>query len=310
MTASTRAGRPPSYSTVTWLFPSGPQVVEDLVLAHLAQALRQLVREHDGQRHQLFRLVAGVAEHQALVARAPRVHAHGDVGRLLVDGGDHAAGLVVEAVLGAGVADALDGVAHDRGQVRVGLGRDLAGDEGEAGGDHRLAGHPAVGVLGQDRVQDGVRDLVGDLVGVAFGHRLRSEEMPAVLSHPVSSGRRCSKVRPGEAIPRKARRVSPASAEGQSIMTDARYAGRIGDGSGPRMELVVHLAQPLARDVGVDLGGRDVGVAQHGLQRPQVRAPLEQMGGEGVAEHVRRQRRAARPPSPRGAARCPTAPCG
>jgi hypothetical protein len=171
--------------------PVRAEVVQDLVLAHLAQPARELVGEHDGQRHQLFRLVAGEAEHQALVARASRVHAHGDVRGLLVDGGDDAAGLVVEAVLRARVADALDGVAHDRGQVRVGLGRDLARDEGEAGGDHGLAGHPAVRVLGQDRVQDGVGDLVGDLVGVALRHRFRSEEVPAVLSHPVSSGRRC-----------------------------------------------------------------------------------------------------------------------
>ena len=114
ITASTRTGLSPSYSTVTWLLPSGPEVVEDLLLAHLGEAAGELVGEHDRQRHQLFGLVAGVAEHQALVARPARVHAHGDVGGLLVDGGDDRAGLVVEAVLGAGVAHALDGLAHDR----------------------------------------------------------------------------------------------------------------------------------------------------------------------------------------------------
>jgi len=91
--------------------------------------------------------------------------------------------LVVEAVLGAGVAHALDGLAHDPGQVGVGLARDLARDEGQAGGHHGLAGHAAVGVLSQERVQDGVRDLVGDLVGVALGDRFRSEEVTPVLSH-------------------------------------------------------------------------------------------------------------------------------
>ena len=52
----------------------------------------ELVREHDRRGHQFRRLVAGVAEHQALVAGAllggllafglARVHALRDVGRL------------------------------------------------------------------------------------------------------------------------------------------------------------------------------------------------------------------------------------
>ncbi len=163
--------------------PVRAQVVEDLFLPHLAQPLRELVREHDRQRHQLFGLVAGVPEHQALVPGPAGVDAHGDVRRLLVDGGDDRAGLVVEAVLGARVADALDRLADDAGQVRVGRGRDLAGDEREPGGDHGLAGHAAHRVLGQERVEDRVRDLVRDLVGVALGDRLRGEEMPAVLAH-------------------------------------------------------------------------------------------------------------------------------
>src|SRR5688572_22293975 len=60
--------------------PVRAEVVEDLFLPNLAQPARELVREHDGQRHQLFGLVAGVPEHQALVPRPAGVHAHGDVG--------------------------------------------------------------------------------------------------------------------------------------------------------------------------------------------------------------------------------------
>ena len=187
MTASMRAGRVPVVLDRDLALPVRAQVVEDLLLAHLAEPPRELVREHDRQRHQLFGLVAGEAEHQALVAGAAGVDAHGDVRRLLVDGGDDRAGLVVEAVLGARVADALDRLADDAGQVGVGRGRDLAGDEGQAGGDHRLAGHPAHGVLGEERVEDRVRDLVRDLVRVALGDRLRGEEMTAVLAHSKTS---------------------------------------------------------------------------------------------------------------------------
>ena len=39
-------------------------------------------------------------------------------------------------------------------------------------------------------------------------------------------------------------------------------------------------------DVGVDLGGGDIRMAQHGLDGSKVRAVLEQVGGEGVAQDV------------------------
>ena len=104
-----------------------PEIREHLGLAHLGEPLRELVREHDGERHQLLGLARRVAEHHPLVARAEQVervgvavlrleglvHALRDVRRLLVDRDDDAAGLVVEPVLGARVADLGDPVADD-----------------------------------------------------------------------------------------------------------------------------------------------------------------------------------------------------
>src|ERR671911_1535008 len=55
----------------------------------------------------------------------------------------------------------------------------------------------------------------------------------------------------------------------------------------PRMCLEVDLLQLLAREVGVELGGREVGVAEHLLDRAEVATARQQMGGEGVAEGVR-----------------------
>jgi hypothetical protein len=136
-----------------------------------------------GRRHQLGRLIAGVAEHQALVAGAGVevvvggvVHALGDVVALLVVGDEHRAALVVDAVLGVVVADALDGVARDLDVVDVGIRRDLAGENHQTGVAQRLGGHAAARVLLEDRVQDGVRDLVGHLVGVSFRDRFGREE--------------------------------------------------------------------------------------------------------------------------------------
>src|SRR6185295_5872729 len=60
--------------------------------------------------------------------------------------------------------------------------------------------------------------------------------------------------------------------------------------SGPRVEAIVDRPEPRFEHVCVDLCGREVGVAEHQLDRTQVRAALEQMRGERVAQHVRAER--------------------
>ena len=104
------------------------------------------MREHERQRHQLRRLVAGEAEHHALVARADaveriaagaarlerRVDALRDVGRLLVERHVDGAGVGVEAVLGARVADLAHDAAHDLRDVERRARGDLPGDQHEA----------------------------------------------------------------------------------------------------------------------------------------------------------------------------------
>ena len=155
----------------------GTQVRQGSVLSHLGKASRQLVGQGDGQGHELLRLPAGVAEHHALVARAARVHTHGDIRALLVDVGDHGAGVGVKAVFGAGVADAGHHLPHQLLKVHIAAGGDLAHDVDQAGGHAGLAGHPGVGVLGQDLVQDGVRDLVADLVGMPLGDGFGCKKM-------------------------------------------------------------------------------------------------------------------------------------
>ena len=55
------------------------------------------------------------------------------------------------------------------------------------------------------------------------------------------------------------------------------------------MMLRVQRLQPLARDVRVDLRGRDVRVAEQHLHHAQVGAVVDEMRGEGVAQDVRRE---------------------
>ena len=70
-----------------------------------------------------------------------------------------------------------DDAAHEALEIDVGLGRDFAGDDDQAGGGQRLAGDAAVGILVEAGVQDGVGNLVGDLVGMTFGDGLRRKKI-------------------------------------------------------------------------------------------------------------------------------------
>src|ERR1700739_4207693 len=59
--------------------------------------------------------------------------------------------------------------------------------------------------------------------------------------------------------------------------------------SATRMVLGVQLLQPLACYVGVDLGGGQIAVTEQHLHHAQVGAVVEQMGGKGVPQSVRRE---------------------
>ena len=163
-------------------------------LAHLGLAGDQPVGVGDRGRHQDVGLAGRVAEHQPLVTGAllvlgGLVDAHGDVARLLADGGQHRAGLPVEAHVRAGVADLPDRLAHELVVVDRGVARDLAGEHHHAGLDQGLAGHAGPAILGQVGIQNGVRNLVGDLVRVPLRDRLGGEE--EAVRHGGGSSPRC-----------------------------------------------------------------------------------------------------------------------
>ena len=155
-------------------FAIGPEVRKSAISADFAQAVGQLVRQRNRGRHVVGILVGGIAEHHALVAGAAGVHAHGDVARLLVDAGDDRAGVGVETVEGVVVADGGDHAAHQRLEIDISFGGDFAGNDDQAGGRERLAGHPAVRIFLDAGIEDGVGNLVGNLVRVTFGHAIRT----------------------------------------------------------------------------------------------------------------------------------------
>ncbi len=175
----------------------GTEIADKAVLAYLSEALGELVGEGDGKRHKLLGLIAGVAKHHALVARSVLklvlfavlvferlVNAHGDVAGLLVDIGDDAAGVAVEAVLCAVVADVADDLARDLRDVNIAAGADLAHDVDKAGGNGGLAGNAPLRILLHDGVEHGVGDLVANFIGMPLGNGLGSKEISTHFLYP------------------------------------------------------------------------------------------------------------------------------
>ncbi len=110
---------------------------------------------------------------------------------------------------------------------------------------------PAAFADSESRLRAGA-DIARDLPGTSDCSHIRTRLAPALLRRP------------------------PLWSQGQGQVIRRVL------GSTPRVVAAVHAAQTVGHHVGVDLGRRDVGMAQHGLDRPEVRARLEQVGGEGV----------------------------
>ena len=116
------------------------------------QLLQDHMRKNQRRGHHFARPVAGIAEHDPLVARALFLFggAHDalvDVGRLFVDGRQDAARVGIELVVAPVIADAVDDAARYALHVDVGLRPHFARDDHQTGGAERFAGDLRVGVV-------------------------------------------------------------------------------------------------------------------------------------------------------------------
>ena len=175
-------------------FAVGKDVGEGAIFSLLCEAIRHSVCQRNRQGHQIVGLVAGITEHHALVSCAANliVGSHRNVGALLINGGEHRAGVTIEACFGAVVADVLQRLSDDAGNVDVALGCDLAHDYDHAGRAAGLTGDSSIGILTHDLVEDCVGDLVTHLVGVSLCDRFRSEKNFAHFNLQFSSCARTS----------------------------------------------------------------------------------------------------------------------
>ncbi len=157
----------------------GAEKADLAALAIVGQPLGEPVSEQNRERHHLFRLVGGVAEHDALVAGALVAalarcggHALRDLGGLLRNDRDELERRIAEGLGDIRIADFLHRQADDPLVVQLRVRRDLPGNDHRVALAQRLARDAALRVLLEAGVEDGVRDVIADLVGMPLGHRL------------------------------------------------------------------------------------------------------------------------------------------
>ena len=147
----------------------------------------------DRRGHQLRRLGTGIAEHDPLIAGPLLLTVRGvdpdrNMRRLFVQEVRHLDGLVVELLLRvADVADAVprdavDPAHHLRQARRVGQ-PDLAADHDPVGRREGLGGHPRLGLLREQGVEDGVGNAIAYLVRMPLGDGFRGEGIVLAAAH-------------------------------------------------------------------------------------------------------------------------------
>ena len=114
-------------------FPIRAEVVQDIFLSHLGQSATELMGQHDWHGHHLRGLPGRISEHQPLIAGPLNIHPQRDIRRLFLDGCDHRAGFIVEAVLGPGIPGIADRLPDDLWDIDVTFGGYFSSHKGQAG---------------------------------------------------------------------------------------------------------------------------------------------------------------------------------
>jgi hypothetical protein len=152
----------------------GSEPGERTVAASSGHGSVKLVGEEESEGEELGCLVSGITEHDTLVTSTELlesllvVKTLSDIGRLLLNGDEQVAGLVVKTLGGVIIADVLDGITDDLLVVELGLGGDLTEDHDHTSLGGSLASNLGEGILPEAGIEDSVGNLISDLVGVAL----------------------------------------------------------------------------------------------------------------------------------------------
>lgn len=131
--------------------------------------------------HPDIRFVAGISEHKALVSGPLGMtfrflHTDRNGLTLLMYRNENGTILIIEPVVGIGIADFLQGLADDGGNIGIAVGGNLSRHQYKTGGGQYFTGHPGVRILTQDVIENGIRYLITDLVGMTFGDGFRRKD--------------------------------------------------------------------------------------------------------------------------------------
>ena len=173
----------------------GPQVREGSVLAYRGQLPGEFMRQADGIRHILFRLIGRVAEHHSLIPGSDcpdlflahsmlcalllrlqcLVHTHSDICGLLIQHHHHAAGIGIKAVIRFGISDLAHRIPYDLLDVHISVRGDFSHHHHQASSGAGLAGNPAHRILFHQGIQNGIGNRIAHLIGMSFSHGFGSE---------------------------------------------------------------------------------------------------------------------------------------
>ena len=113
----------------------------------------------------------------AVVAVRSVVYAERNIGRLLLNGAKHGAGLVIEAERAVVVAYILYDIAHYCGNIGVmDVGSNLAEHHHHTRSRANLDSYPCGRVSRKDIVKYSVGNLVAHLIGMSFRHAFRCKK--------------------------------------------------------------------------------------------------------------------------------------
>ena len=144
----------------------------------------------------------------------------------------------------------------------------------DAGRGERLELHAAVGLEpldGVDQPEHAGADQIAGIDARSAGRRRHGRRRTSRAANSGRSGGRGTRCSCGAA----------------SVPNASPGLGRRGRCSCSRMGLAIGGTEPLAADVSVALGGRNVGVTEQLLHRPEIGPTVEQMRRERVAQRVR-----------------------
>ena len=162
-------------------FPIWQQIGQNSLLPHKGKALCQRMGKLNGQRHQVFRFLACVTKHHALIScavfhRIRLLHTHVDIGGLLMDIHCDLAGVCVKAIAVLHIPDIPNHLPGNSGIVHTGSRGDLAENVDPVGNGSYFAGYMGMGIVFQKGIQNGIGDLVTYLIRVSRCDAFRGKE--------------------------------------------------------------------------------------------------------------------------------------